>query len=93
MSGVVAWIVVGLVAGGLASALPSGRPSIGLLQVVGIGVIGALCGGSIGEALLGAEPWGFLGSVIAGVVSAVGAVGAVSVPGHTGGTRSYRSFK
>ena len=42
---VLSWLLVGLLAGGLASALTPGRTAGGLLGVMGIGVLGALLGG------------------------------------------------
>lgn len=65
------WAVVGLVAGGLASALMPGRTPGGLLGVVGIGVLGALLGGWGWALFFGGGPATFLGSVILGVLGAL----------------------
>jgi uncharacterized membrane protein YeaQ/YmgE (transglycosylase-associated protein family) len=68
---VLGWIVVGLLAGGLASALIPGRTPGGLLGVIGIGVLGALLGGWGWALLFGSGPTTFLGSVILGVLGAL----------------------
>jgi uncharacterized membrane protein YeaQ/YmgE (transglycosylase-associated protein family) len=62
------WAVVGLVAGGLASALMPGRTPGGLLGIMGIGVLGALLGGWGWALLFGTGPATFLGSVLLGVL-------------------------
>lgn len=65
------WGLVGLIAGGLASALAPGRTQGGLLGVVVIGVLGALLGGWGWALLFGSGPASFLGSVILGVCGAL----------------------
>ena len=65
------WIIVGLIAGGLASALAPDRTPGGLLGVVGVGVVGAVLGGRAWALLFGAGPSSFLGSVILGVAGAL----------------------
>jgi uncharacterized membrane protein YeaQ/YmgE (transglycosylase-associated protein family) len=65
------WILVGLLAGGLASALIPGRTPSGLLGVIGIGVLGALLGGWGWALLFGSGPTAFLGSVIVAVLGAM----------------------
>lgn len=65
------WIIVGLVAGALSSALVPGRTPGGLIGVVGLGVLGALVGGWVWSLLFGAGPTTFLGSVILGVLGAL----------------------
>ena len=56
--GIIAWIVLGLLAGLLARALLPGDDSIGMIATTLIGVLGALVGGFLAE-LLG---FGGLGS-------------------------------
>ena len=65
------WILIGLLAGGLASALTPGRTPGGLLGVIGLGVLGALLGGWGWALLFGSGPTTFLGSVIVGVLGAM----------------------
>ncbi|MBA2463014.1 MAG: GlsB/YeaQ/YmgE family stress response membrane protein [Actinobacteria bacterium] len=46
------WILFGLLAGAVARVLTPGRQSIGCIGTLGVGVIGALLGGFLGEAVL-----------------------------------------
>jgi uncharacterized membrane protein YeaQ/YmgE (transglycosylase-associated protein family) len=49
--GIVGWIFFGLLAGAVARALTPGRQEIGCFGTLAVGVIGALLGGSLGEAV------------------------------------------
>jgi uncharacterized membrane protein YeaQ/YmgE (transglycosylase-associated protein family) len=49
--GIIAWIILGLVAGLIARALLPGRDSEGLIATLLIGIAGAVVGGLIAEAL------------------------------------------
>lgn len=71
MGEIISWIIVGLVAGGLASALTPDRTPGGLLGVVGVGILGAVLGGWAWALLFGAGPVSFLGSVLLGVLGAM----------------------
>jgi uncharacterized membrane protein YeaQ/YmgE (transglycosylase-associated protein family) len=53
--GIVGWIFFGLLAGLVARALTPGRHSIGCFGTLAVGVIGALVGGFLGEAVLDEE--------------------------------------
>ena len=46
------WILFGLLAGAVARALTPGRQSIGCFGTLAVGVVGALLGGFLGEAVL-----------------------------------------
>jgi len=84
---VVTWTFVGVVAGGLASALlPSNGRGSTFVMVV-IGVIGALLGGWGWAALFGSGPSTFLGSVL---LSVLGALALLAVLHRHGRTR-YRA--
>jgi uncharacterized membrane protein YeaQ/YmgE (transglycosylase-associated protein family) len=50
--GVFGWIFFGLLAGFVARALTPGRHSIGCFGTLAVGVVGALLGGFLGEAVL-----------------------------------------
>ena len=56
--GIIAWIVLGLLAGLIARAILPGHDSVGLIVTLLIGVIGAIVGGLVAEAL----GWEGLGS-------------------------------
>jgi len=52
---ILGWIVFGLLAGAVARALTPGRHGIGCFGTLAVGVIGALLGGLLGEAVFGDE--------------------------------------
>jgi uncharacterized membrane protein YeaQ/YmgE (transglycosylase-associated protein family) len=49
--GIIGWIFFGLLAGAFARALTPGRHSIGCFGTLAVGVVGALLGGFLGEAV------------------------------------------
>ena len=51
---VLAWLITGLVVGGLAHLLVPGRNRIGIIRTLVVGIVGALVGGFVTAALLGA---------------------------------------
>ena len=53
--GVLGWIFFGLLAGLVARAVTPGRQSLGCFGTLAVGVVGALLGGFLGEAVLGEE--------------------------------------
>jgi uncharacterized membrane protein YeaQ/YmgE (transglycosylase-associated protein family) len=69
--GIMTWIVVGLVAGVLASVVIGGI-GYGILGDIVVGVVGAVVGGWLFDQLDIAPPWGGLAGVI--FVTFVGAV-------------------
>ena len=65
----IAWIVIGLLAGWIAGHLTRGR-GFGCIVDIALGLIGAVIGGWVFEKL-GIVLWGFLGSLAAATVGAV----------------------
>jgi uncharacterized membrane protein YeaQ/YmgE (transglycosylase-associated protein family) len=53
--GILGWIFFGLLAGLCARALTPGRHSIGCFGTLAVGVVGALLGGFLGEAVFDTE--------------------------------------
>jgi uncharacterized membrane protein YeaQ/YmgE (transglycosylase-associated protein family) len=53
--GIFGWIVFGLLAGAVARTLTPGRQRIGCFGTLAVGVIGALLGGFLGEAVFDDE--------------------------------------
>ena len=51
MGGLIAWILLGLVAGALARLVVPGRQSLGCITTMAVGVAGALLGGFVAEAV------------------------------------------
>lgn len=49
--GLLSWIVLGLIAGGLAKLILPGKQPGGIIGTLVAGVVGAIIGGSIGSAL------------------------------------------
>jgi uncharacterized membrane protein YeaQ/YmgE (transglycosylase-associated protein family) len=75
---VFAWLVTGLVVGGLGRLLIPGRNRIGFILTVLVGIVGAVAGGSITRAMEG-PGHNVLSFVIALVIAAV-LVGLISGP-------------
>jgi uncharacterized membrane protein YeaQ/YmgE (transglycosylase-associated protein family) len=76
--GIIGWIFFGLLAGALARALTPGRHSIGCFGTLAVGVVGALLGGFVGEAVFDTDvrfAWGlkpFLLAVAGSIVLLLG---------------------
>ena len=70
--GIIAWIVIGLLAGGIAKLLMPGRDPGGCIVTVLLGIAGALLAGFIGRAVgwYGAEDQGagFLAAIVGAFV-------------------------
>lgn len=67
--GLLAWIVIGLLAGWIAGTVTRGR-GFGCIVNIVLGLIGAVIGGWI-FSRLGIVAWGFIGSLAAATVGAV----------------------
>ncbi len=57
--GIIAWIVLGLLAGAIAKAILPGEQGGGWLVTLILGVVGALVGGFLGSAIFGVDLGGF----------------------------------
>ncbi len=66
--GILAWLVLGLIAGALAKLIYPGHQGGGIIATIGLGILGALVGGYIGQALLGSSG------------AAAASVGALTIP-------------
>ena len=83
----VAWIVVGAIAGFVASAITGSRE--GLVMMVVLGIVGAVVGGWVaGDILKIANVTGINATSI--IVATVGALIVIFVAGSLGGSRSRR---
>ena len=87
--GIIAWIVVGAIAGYLAGMLVKGDESLGVIGHIVLGIIGAIVGGFLFRALGIGNPTGGgdqinLMSIIAAVI---GAVLVVVIAGFLTGNR------
>jgi uncharacterized membrane protein YeaQ/YmgE (transglycosylase-associated protein family) len=61
---IIAWIVLGLIAGAIAKAIYPGHQGGGIFATIGLGILGALVGGWLGLQLLGTS-----GGAAAGALS------------------------
>jgi uncharacterized membrane protein YeaQ/YmgE (transglycosylase-associated protein family) len=69
--GIIAWIIVGLVAGWLAGLIMKGS-GYGLIGDLVLGLVGAVVGGwLVGLVLPAAEPTGLVGSIIVATIGAI----------------------
>lgn len=70
--GILAWVVLGLIAGAIAKALMPGKDPGGIVVTMLIGIVGAFIGGFIGNAIGGSGLNGFsLWSILLAVVGAM----------------------
>jgi len=69
---VIAWVVLGLIAGAIAKAIYPGHQGGGILATIVLGILGAVVGGWLGRTLLGAAATGFS---IQGIIFAI--IGAI----------------
>jgi uncharacterized membrane protein YeaQ/YmgE (transglycosylase-associated protein family) len=73
--GIVAWLLVGLIAGFIARALVPGKDSMGVLGTMLLGLVGSVIGGLIGNALSPGDqmfsPAGLIGSIIGAIIALV----------------------
>jgi uncharacterized membrane protein YeaQ/YmgE (transglycosylase-associated protein family) len=70
--GIIAWIVVGLIAGALAGFFVPGRERLGCIGTTLVGVVGGLLGGWLWvEVLNMGEPTGFLGALVVAVLGSI----------------------
>ncbi|GAB4525942.1 MAG: hypothetical protein Tsb0014_05710 [Pleurocapsa sp.] len=67
--GILAWLVLGLIAGALAKLIYPGHQGGGIFATIGLGILGALVGGYLGQALLGSSS------------AAAASAGALTIPG------------
>jgi uncharacterized membrane protein YeaQ/YmgE (transglycosylase-associated protein family) len=71
--GILVWIILGLIAGGLAKALMPGDDPGGILVTIIIGIVGALIGGFLWNLLTGNDSYGDLdiGGIIIAIIGSI----------------------
>jgi uncharacterized membrane protein YeaQ/YmgE (transglycosylase-associated protein family) len=71
--GIIAWLIVGLVAGAIARALLPGPDPMGVVGTLLLGLIGSVIGGLIGNLLVSGDqdltPAGLIGSILGAVIA------------------------
>jgi uncharacterized membrane protein YeaQ/YmgE (transglycosylase-associated protein family) len=85
---IIMWAIVGLVVGGLGRLLVPGRNRMGIILTILIGIVGAIAGGSVTRALMGAGHDAI--SFIVSLVIAAILVAAISGPGRLRSRRQWR---
>jgi uncharacterized membrane protein YeaQ/YmgE (transglycosylase-associated protein family) len=73
--GIIAWIVLGLIAGAIAKAIYPGHQGGGIFATIGLGILGSFVGGYLGHILLGATGSPFASLTIPSILFAV--IGAI----------------
>ncbi|HEX6451529.1 MAG TPA: GlsB/YeaQ/YmgE family stress response membrane protein [Trebonia sp.] len=86
LAAIITWAITGLVIGAIAHLLVPGRQRIGILLTIGFGVVGALVGGIVTTALLGAGH-----VIISFIVALVVAALLISAVSHPRSRLYYRS--
>ncbi|HWV38908.1 MAG TPA: GlsB/YeaQ/YmgE family stress response membrane protein [Vulgatibacter sp.] len=70
--GIIAWIIIGLLAGAIAKAIVPGKQGGGIVSTLLLGVVGGIVGGLIGGAISGEGLTGFtLWSLLLAVAGSV----------------------
>jgi uncharacterized membrane protein YeaQ/YmgE (transglycosylase-associated protein family) len=88
---IIAWIVLGAIAGYLAGFIVKGDEGLGIIGHIVLGIVGALVGGFIASALFNSKPIDGPFDISSIVVSVIGAVIVVLVVGaFTGRSRTGR---
>jgi uncharacterized membrane protein YeaQ/YmgE (transglycosylase-associated protein family) len=68
--GIIAWIVVGLIAGFIASMIMRGG-GYGIIGDIVVGIVGAFLGGLISNLLIPGASFGFWGTVVVAIIGAI----------------------
>lgn len=90
---IIAWIVLGAIAGYLAGFLVRGDEGMGVIGHIVLGIVGALVGGFLAGALFGADPIDGPLDISSIVVAVIGAViVVVAWNALTGRTRTGRGM-
>jgi uncharacterized membrane protein YeaQ/YmgE (transglycosylase-associated protein family) len=90
---IIAWIVLGAIAGYIAGFLVRGDEDLGVIGHIVLGIVGALIGGFLASALFGVDAINGALDISSIVVSVIGAMIAVVVwNALTGRTRTGRGM-
>ena len=88
--GIIAFLILGLLAGAIAKALMPGADPGGLIVTMAIGVVGALVGGFLAAALFGADPLDEFFDISTWLTAIVGAMLLLGLyRAVSGGSRTY----
>ena len=87
---IVAWLVLGAIAGYLAGFLVPGDEGLGVIGHIVLGIVGALVGGFLASVLLGVNPINGAFDISSIVAATIGAIIVVLVAGAVTGSRAGR---
>jgi uncharacterized membrane protein YeaQ/YmgE (transglycosylase-associated protein family) len=79
------WLIIGLIAGGVARLLIPGKHPMGLLMTMILGLVGSVVGGLISTAIFGysaADPGFHTGGLIMSIIGAVIVLGIYGAYAH-----------
>ena len=68
---IIAWIVIGLIAGALSKLIMPGRDPGGIIVTILLGMVGAVVGGFLVQGLLGIRGGGFIWSIVVATLGAI----------------------
>ncbi len=69
--GILAWIVIGLIAGALGKLIMPGDDPGGIIVTTLVGMVGAVVGGFVMYSILGFDQGGFIWSIIVATIGAI----------------------
>ena len=69
--GILAWIIIGLIAGALGKLIMPGDDPGGIIVTILIGMVGAVVGGFVMYNILGFNQGGFIWSIIVATIGAI----------------------
>jgi uncharacterized membrane protein YeaQ/YmgE (transglycosylase-associated protein family) len=87
---IIAWLVLGAIAGYLAGFLVKGDEGLGIIGHVILGIVGALVGGFLASVLFNVDPIDGVFDISSIVTATIGAVLVVLVVGAINGSRAGR---
>ncbi len=86
--GIIAWILIGLLAGAIAKALMPGKDPGGCLITMAIGIVGGLLGGWLGKVIFGVDSIDGFFSLSTWIAAVVGSVIVLALYRVVTGNRS-----
>ena len=90
--GIIAFIILGVIAGAIAKALLPGDDPGGLIITALIGVVGAIIGGFLAQALFGADPMDEFFDISSWLTAIIGAMVLLLVYRMVAGRRRTAAF-
>jgi uncharacterized membrane protein YeaQ/YmgE (transglycosylase-associated protein family) len=71
ITGIILWIIIGLIAGALGKLIMPGDDPGGIIVTILIGIAGAFVGGFITQTILGMGSGGFIWTIIVATIGAI----------------------